>query len=330
MERYLWDTRADGYRETPGAPPGAQAWPLSQAVAATIAVMRMPGVDTDARTFAIHGFHDLAPLRDGPVYRASAGSAVYYDDNEWIAQDLLDWNDAHPDRSAVAAASAIFAAIVKAWDGDSATPCAGGVYWTAARGVADRNTGSTGNGALVGLRLYALTGHPAYLYWARRMLDWMNACMLAPNGLYWDHVGADGTIDRTEWSYNQGSPIAAYLLLYESTGDPGALAHAEQLADGTLRAFAGRWLAEPPQFAAVFFRHVLELAAVDGRSDYVAAAQAYADSAWSTLRDPATGLFDPKGGTTLLAQSAFAQLYAHLAVTDSGAGGPRSPQPAGG
>jgi len=321
MQRYLYDFAGGSYRDSPSATQPAEAWPLSQAVSATIAVSQIPGVKTDASSSVARGFGELAPLRDGSVYRATAGSDVYYDDNEWIAQDLLDWNAVHPDRQAVAGAVAIFADVVHAWDGDQTTPCPGGVYWTTAAGDYDRNTVSTANGALVGLRLYALTKRPVYLYWSRRMLDWVNTCMLAPNGLYWDHVAADGSVDETEWSYNQGSPIADYLLLYRSTGDPSALARAEQLADGTLSAFAGRWLSEPPEFAAIFFQHVLELGAVDGNPAYLAAASAYADSAWTTLRDPATGLFSSGGTTTLLAQAAFVQLYAHLALTESGAAG---------
>ena len=303
MERYLFDAQTHTY-------PEIDAWPLSQALSATIAVASIPGVRTDAAAHAQMGFRQLAPLRRGSLYEAAAGGSIYYDDNEWIAQDLLDWNAFRHDPAFVARAQAIFAGVVRAWDGDSTTPCAGGVYWTTDAGYRDRNTVSTANGALVGLRLYALTQRPVFLYWARRMLDWMNTCMLAPNGLYWDHVAPDGTVDPTEWSYNQGSPIAAYLLLYETTGDGSALARAEQLADGTLAAFSGRWLAEPPEFAAIFFRHLLELAAVDGRARYVAAAQTYADTAWQTLRDPQTGLLS----TGLLPQAAFVQLYARLAA----------------
>ena len=317
MERYLFDTKTRAY-------PNQQAWPISQAVAATIAVARIPGARTDAAAHAESGFKELATLRAGGLYEASTGASIYYDDNEWIAQDLLDWNVYRASRAAVAQAETIFAGVVHAWDSDSTTPCAGGVYWTTATDVRDRNAVSTANGALVGLRLYALTRRPVFLYWSRRMLDWMNTCLLAPNGLYWDHVAADGTVDQHEWSYNQGSPIAAYVLLYETTGDRSALTRAEQLADGTLATFSGTWLTEPPQFAAIFFQHVLELAAIDGRARYVAAAQAYAAAAWSTLRDPQTGLFS--GG--LLGQAAFVQLYAHLALTESGAAARRSPPPA--
>jgi hypothetical protein len=313
MERYLFDPGSHRYHET-------YAWPVSQAVSATIAVTRIPGVQTDAAARVMDGFRQLAPLRHGSLYQASAGSAFYYDDNEWIAQDLLDWNAVQPDPRSVGKAEAIFDGVVHAWDADASTPCAGGVYWTTASGDEDRNTVSTGNGALVGLRLYALTHRPVFLYWSRRMLDWVNACMHAPDGLYWDHVSGDGTIDTTEWSYNQGTLVGAYLALYETTGDPNALAQAEQVADTALAAFTGPRLAtEPPAFAAIFFARLLALAAVDGRTSYVDAAEAYASSAWDDLRDPTTGLFHGSGSTSLLTQAAFVQIYADLALTESGA-----------
>jgi uncharacterized protein YyaL (SSP411 family) len=318
MERHLVDPVTRGYRET-------DAWPVSQAVAATIAVARIPGVTTDAAAFTARGFRQLGPLRLGALYRASAGGAVYYDDNEWIAEDLLDWNLYRRDSASMARAEAIFAGVVKAWDADASTPCSGGVYWTTASGVGDRNTVSTANGALVGLRLYALTHRPVLLYWSRRMLDWLDACMLAPDGLYWDHLRIDGTIDRHEWTYNQGSLVGAYLMLYETTHDASALGRAERLADATIAAFGDdRLSAEPPEFAAVFFRRALELAAVDGRSSYVAAAQSYADAAWNVVRDPATGLFSER----LLGQAAFVQLYAQLALTETEAAG-SAPRPRG-
>jgi hypothetical protein len=94
--------------------------------------------------------------------------------------------------------------------------------------------------------------------------------------------------------------LEAYRLLYAATGDPAALARAEAIGDATLAAFRGRWSAEPPAFAAIFFRRLLGLAAVDGRSRYVTAAQAYADRLWRTPR------------RQLFAQAAVVQVYAAL------------------
>jgi hypothetical protein len=315
MEHAFFAPDTHVYRET-------YAWPVSQAVAATIAVAHIPGVRTDAGRFTDLGLRQLGLLRANGVYRSAADGAVYYDDNEWIARDLLDWRPASVPR-----AETIFAAIVGAWDADAATPCTGGVYWTADPGQGDRNTISTANGALVGLRLYALTRQPTYLDWSRRMLEWVDACMRSPDGLYWDHVASDGSVDRTEWTYNQGVLIGAYLALYRTTRDRSALTTAELLADTTVAAFDPARLAqEPPFFAAVLFNHLLDLAEVDGRSTYVAAAQAYATAAWDAARDPATGLFQFGGSTGLLVQAAYVQLYAHLAITESGVGASRPPR----
>ena len=82
MERYLFDPVTKSYRDAPTADPGAAAWPVSQAVAATIAVARIPGAATDASSAAVRGFGELSTLRVGAVYHADPGGAVYFDDNE--------------------------------------------------------------------------------------------------------------------------------------------------------------------------------------------------------------------------------------------------------
>ena len=139
--------------------------------------------------------------------------------------------------------------------------------------------------------------------------------MLAPNGLYWDHVDAAGAIDQTQWSYNQGSLVGALVLLYRTTHEPLTLTHAEGVADTALAYFdAARLHGEPPEFAAIFFRNLLALAAVDSDTAYVDAAEAYADQAWAQRRDPKTGLYSFGGPTRLLDQAALVQLFAALAT----------------
>ena len=313
MQRYLFDARRSVYREAVARRSGAHAWPASQAVAATIAVARVPGADRSLRGVARARLEGLERLRSGAVYAASAGGEVYYDDNEWIAQDLLDADAAWGDVSGLARAEAIFTAVTRAWDGDESHPCPGGVVWTTAPRNNDRNTVTTANGALLGLRLYSLTRRPSYLAWAQQMLGWLDRCMLAPNGLYWDHVDAAGTVNTAQWTYNQGSVIGANVLLYRETGDSSSLARAEDLADATLAAYAASRLDhEPPEFAAIFFRNLLDLAAVDHDRSYVRAAQAYADRAWAR-RDRRTNLVAFDAPTRLLSQAAVVQLYAGLA-----------------
>jgi hypothetical protein len=303
MERVYLDRRSGDYRLTPRGRVGSHAWPFSQALAATIEVVRLGGVRSSAsrdvsarlavldRRFRSHG-----------VYRAAPRGDVYWDDNEWIAQDLLDWDAARRSPVARRKAVQIFHAVTNAWDGDPQKTCPGGVQWTDAPGNDDRNTVSTANGAVVGLRLYLLKRDSRYLSWAQRMIGWVERCVHNSDGLYGDHIAGDGSIDRTEWTYNQGSMLEAYRLLYEATGDRADLARAESIADSTLTKFHGHWSTEPTAFAAIFFRRLLALAAVDRRRHYVVEAQAYADRLW---RSPRRQLF---------AQAAAVQVYAALAA----------------
>lgn len=307
LNRVYLDGTSGDYRQTPRGRVGSHAWPFSQALAATIGVARLGGARSQAGHAVTARLRKLdRRFRAGGVYRAVPGGDVYYDDNEWIAEDLLDWDAVRRSPPARRKAARIFHALTQAWDGDSRKTCPGGVQWTNAPGNDDRNTVSTANGAVVALRLYLLTHRAAYLAWARRMVGWVERCLHDPDGLYGDHIAGDGTIDNTEWSYNQGSMIEAYRLLYAATGDRADLAQAESIADATLAAFRGRWSHEPTAFAAIFFRRLLALAGEDGRSNYVAAAQRYADRLW----------IKPK--PQLFAQSAVVQVYAALAAARAG------------
>jgi predicted alpha-1,6-mannanase (GH76 family) len=203
----------------------------------------------------------------------------------------------------VQAAANVFAAEAAAWSSDPAYACPGGVPWTTTPGELSRNTVSTANAAVLGLRLYLLNPQPSLLQSSTQMLTWLDQCLLAPNGLFWDNIGPDGTIDQNEWSYNQGSVMEAYRLLYLATGNPADLVRAESIADTTLAAFSSRWSSEPAEFAAIFFRRLLNLATLDGRTNYLAAAQAYANQLWSRRHH------------SLLQQAAAVQLYAALATT---------------
>ena len=256
---------------------------------------------------------------------AGASGAVYFDDNEWIALELLEWHDRTNDRHSLATARRLFRLVVGAWDVDASHPCPGGVFWTTAPGNDDRNTVTTATGALLAMRLYEATGAAVYVAWARRMLDWVERCMAAPNGLLWDHIGLDGVLDRTHWSYNQGTAIGAYVLLYELTGDAAALGRARELAAASLAYFdRDPDSGEPPYFLAIFFRNLLALGRVDPDPRYHAEAQTYVDAVWDALRDPRTGLFSFRGSApeTLLEQAAVVQLYAVLAQSPVAAGRP--------
>jgi uncharacterized protein YyaL (SSP411 family) len=313
MQRYLFDYRTGNYREVAGAKPSARAWPYSQAIEAAIAVAALPSrravIDVPRRFTSLD-----RKFRSGATYAAWPGGDVYFDDNAWIAGALLDWNRVHGSAPAQKRAAELFDSIVSAWDADAQHPCSGGVFWTAAAANRDRNTVTTANAALLGLRLYGATHRASYLTWSTRLLAWVDRCMRGEDNLYSDHIALDGTVDETRWSYNQGLLIGALVELYGITGDAATLARAEDIGDAALAYFDGRWDGdEPPEFAAIFFRNLLALAGVDGRQEFVDAAESYGAWAWSAARDTRTGLFSFSGPTRLLDQAALVQLYAALA-----------------
>lgn len=319
MQHTFLDRAQGVYREESGRGGTARAWPYSQALAATLAMTRVPRrgrlyvPDAARRVSGLGGY-----LRTDGAFAAAMGPKgdIYYDDNEWIALELLRWYDLRSAPQAFTRAKRLFRLVVSAWDADVTHPCPGGVFWTTAPGNRDRNTVTTATGALLGLELYERTHDPTQLAWAQRMLGWVTTCMLAPDGLLWDHVALDGSRDETHWSYNQGTAIGANVLLYRSTGDKGALKRAEALADASLAYFDRTPGREPAFFVAIWFRNLLALESVDGNARYRDALQEYADAVWDRLRDRSTGLFHFNGSRSakLLEQAAMVQIYAGLAV----------------
>ena len=320
MQHTFLDRSHGVYREESGRGDTARAWPYSQALAATLAMTKVPNrgrlyfADAGRRVSGLAGYH-----RTDGAFAALRGpkGAIYYDDNEWIALELLRWYDLRSSPQALAGAKRLFKLVVSAWDSDQTHACPGGVFWTTERGNRDRNTVTTATGALLGLELYSRTHDQTQLSWARRMLAWVSTCMLAPDGLLWDHLELDGTRDETHWSYNQGTAIGANVLLYRLTGDETALERAEALADASLAYFdRNPGGMEPPFFLAIWFRNLLALESVDGDARYRQALQQYADAVWDRQREQSTGLFHFHGSRSakLLEQAAMVQIYALLAV----------------
>lgn len=305
-------------------------WPFSQAHIATLDLTGLPG--RAGREFR----DDLADRKVGQerYWNATGGSTglpgydsyvrapygeggdMFYDDNEWVAlakvQEFLQTGD----RASLDRAKEIFALVESGWDTDPSHASPGGVFWTQAPWSQDRNTVSTFPGAELAARLYLITHDTAYLDWAKRSVAWADATLLAPNGLYWDNIKLDGSIDRTQWSYNQGTPIGTYTLLYKATGDRQYLTKAKAIAQASLAFYStdDRLAGQPIYFNSIYFKNLALLESVTGGHTYRDAQQAYADSLWTDVRDPATNLF-PVGAesTTLLDQAAAVQLYATLA-----------------
>ena len=49
------------------------------------------------------------------------------------------------------------------------------------------------------------------------MYQWTVNCLRTAGGLYNDHINADGSVNSTIWSYNQGVMVGAGVLLNKLT-----------------------------------------------------------------------------------------------------------------
>jgi hypothetical protein len=332
LQRNFYDPVTSLYLEEyprSGGNPWSYVWPFSQALLATQAMAGLPGVgaryraDLADRYAALEAYWnaDTSPKGYDSYLRPPLGQGgdKFYDDNEWLGLAFAQrhYMTRGGDASALRRVAEIFDLVVFGWDTDPSHACPGGVFWTQAPWSVDRNTVSNAPGAQVGLHLYLATRRTAHLLWSIRMYDWVRTNMLAPNGLYWDHVDLAGNIQKTQWSYNQGVMIGAGVLLYQATGRRRYLTEARRTAATALVFYAEneRYFTQPARFNAIFFANLLGLSVLAPDPGIRRAMRWYADESYRRFRDPTTGLYRFEGvnPVTLLEQSAMIRIEAMLA-----------------
>ena len=340
--------RRDGRPRLPGA--AAHLWPTARALAGAVDLLGLRrdllvGFDAEsavnAHLTALERYWDDGsglPAYASDVIGSRFGGDLYYDDNAWVGLALVQLERLRPDHGHAQRAAALFRFAAAGWDTRRDVPSPGGVFWVQQdRGAGatnhDRNTVSNAPNAQLGLHLTELSPDqsdaPRYAR-AQDMYAWVNVTLDAggdagapATGLFFDKVRGDGTVDRTLWTYNQGSMVGANVLLARRAGSDargvgGVFLHrAEAIAARALRHYAGAYEDQPPAFNAILFRNLLQLhaATADGRlrERILATMRAYAEMAWTARRDRHDRFRFARGGPTLLDQSAMVQIYALLA-----------------
>ncbi len=296
------------------APPaGPEAEPPAQE---TSAAEQTPDPSANAATttsLPSYGFAVATP--GGP-----AGSS-FYDDNEWVGIELARLYELDHDPEALQQAEQILSFVFAGWQttGPSGqlVPCPGGVPFSNARNNVSRNTVTNGPAAELAAQLYRITHNIHYLEFAETAYGWVRACLLEPSGLYADHINLNGSVQRSLWSYNQGSMMGAGMLLYLATRNPEYLAQARQTAKAARAYFTySRLSGENPFFAAVYFRNLLYLDYFTHESAGSLPVREYAYYAW-TRHHLSDNLFvyGSPPTTELLRQAALVQVYALLSTS---------------
>jgi uncharacterized protein YyaL (SSP411 family) len=288
----------------------AHAWPVSQALAASLAAASIPGEVEEARDDVQRIIAGLQHYHHGDAYDATIrppfgrGAAQFYDDNEWIALDLVAAYHLLDKQPLLSDAERIFEFVTRGWDRNRRHACPGGVFWVDSPRNRARNTVSTANGALLALDLYGVTHRRRYVTWARRMYAWVNRCLQARDGLLYDHLDLRGRVTTDKWTYNQGAMIAVAVGLAQATGDTRYLDRAERLARAALAHYRRiDYSGEPVVFVAIFYR---DLRLLEKARSFALAERERLAYVRRHVRLDAGGRF----GQSLIDQAGAAQLYA--------------------
>jgi hypothetical protein len=293
-----------------GAPTSA-LWPLSQVLGAAASLLPLGLIDVgDIITPMLRG---LERYRSGHGYGPFPNDNTrYYDDNAWVALDLLQLAAITGDLHHLDEAVALFGFLA---EGEAPT---GGIYWV--EGERSRNTCSTGPTAQVAVRLFEATSEEEYLDFTLRQMAFLDRELRDERGLYRDNVGGDGSVERTIWSYNQGTPIGAAVQLAHITGEEQWLDRAIETASATVDHFGhdDGWWRQPPVFNAVFFRNLLVLLASRPDPRLLGVLDDYLDRVWTRARHWRTGLFVENGigsydGRPTIDQAGLTQVFAFRA-----------------
>jgi|GEM_PF-1223161 len=292
----------------------AHLWPTSQVIAAALARAVVYATAQSTTPLVVNPTSDLADLDAGlarfgladvyadSVRRVFSRPNVYYDDNAWIALNvlqtgLLQMRRVLPGDPNDAAARA--RTIVEfLGTGESRE---GGVEWKL--GGDTRNTCSTAPAGLAALRLVELEralnlpadDHDEIIAFAIRCSDFVMS-LKNTEGLIADHIRADGSIEPSVYSYNQGTSIGLHLALGRIAESPTAIATAEALGRAATHYYdePDRLWHESPAFVAIFLRHLAALRAHTGSTTGQSLQHEWLARAVNA-HDPATGFYTGNG-----------------------------------
>ena len=97
------------------------------------------------------------------------------------------------------------------------TVLGGGIYWTTDKG--EKNSCINCPAVIAACKLYQILGDSSYLTKAQSIYAWQISKLWdSSTGSVWDNIKVNGTINKTNLTYNQGTFIGASHYLYKITG----------------------------------------------------------------------------------------------------------------
>ena len=268
-------------------------------------------------------YWDPTPKGSPPGFNAycsgPGGDDKYYDDNAWLVLGFLEAYDLTRDATYLGWAKETQAFVLSGWD----ETLGGGLFWKLKH--ESKNTCVNAPAAVSALNLSTRGGGREQLAWGLRLHKWTDATLQDKDGLYWDNVKLDGTVEKHKWTYNTALMIEADVLLFQIQHDPKALAEAERSADAALVVWqdpeTGRFQ-DDAVFTHLLCESLIRLYEADHKVVYLNAVRRHAAYGYRSVRDAAQGGYwsswnrsehkpdDPK---TLLENASDARIFWLLA-----------------
>jgi len=260
----------DVRKENPKRRGPAMIWPAGVELSALNAAA---AIDPD-RVAAARGYADalskyLTTSRGFTAYSPVPGRDIrYFDDNEWIILDLIETYRLKNDAASGRYLDGAVATMKFVLSGES-NDLGGGVWWREQQD--GKNTCSNAPAICAALELNALRPSGRYVDFAQRIYTWTNAHLQDSDGLYFDHVEADGKLEKIKWSYNTAMMIRANLDFFALSQEGRYLSEARRIAAAAERHWfdAHGALRDESCFAYMLCDSLLRLASVDHQDQHV-------------------------------------------------------------
>lgn len=238
IDRAFWLTEPKAYAEKPGSRQPAFNWGVGVALGALNAAARHdPKWVRRLRDYlpAVRRYwNEAGPVPGFDVLPGPKPVDRYYDDNAWMAIALLETAEVLKEPEWADLAAKTVAYVLSGRD----EKLGGGIYWKEAEKTS-KNTCSNAPSAAAILALHARRPDSSLLQEAVELYAWTKAKLCDPvDGLYWDNMRLDGTIEKTKWSYNSALMLRTAIGLHEVTKRPQYKEDADRIA----KAAAKRWI----------------------------------------------------------------------------------------
>lgn len=244
----------------------AHAWPASVQLSALAAAAQVDPFwrnRLERYVVAMDAYWNTAAPIAG--YDASARPRQldrYYDDNAWLVLALLEAHWVTRDADHLRRADNAMKFVLSGED----DRLGGGIWWHE-QTRKSKHSCSTAPTIVALLRLYQTTGKSDYYAAALRLYRWINSTLQDRDGLYFDHIKLDESIDRTKFSYNSGVMILANCEFFDITQEPKYLDEARRIAKAAVKFWidpANGGVRDDAAFASLLLESLFQLYRRDG------------------------------------------------------------------